>query len=41
MLTLSNKKDVKRVSEKISYLIIGAIILIGMVAFAIWGDLSQ
>lgn len=40
MLTLSNKKDVKRVSEKTSYLIIGAIILIGMVAFSIWGDLS-
>lgn len=39
MLHISNKK-VERVSETKSYAIIGTIILIGMIAFAIWGDLS-
>lgn len=39
MLYTSNKK-VKRVSDSKSYAIIGTIIAIGMIAFAIWGDLS-
>lgn len=40
MLYTSNKKDLKRLSEKKSYAIIVTIVLIGMIAFAIWGDLS-
>lgn len=40
MLTTSNNKNVKRVSENKSYAFIVTFILIGMIAFAIWGDLS-
>lgn len=40
MLTTSNNKNVKRVSENKSYAVIVTIVLIGMIAFAIWGDLS-